>query len=149
MRRSREGQLLQRMSEKDLYQTPQVDVPWMTMPPWVTFGSKRGKVEGSQGKDPRTFKGPVERWRSSEEAKGEEVEEKEEEKDKKKKVKYRRSSLWKKAKGLCVNAAAEGLQKGMEMMERWQQQEVRVKESRWAQEISQRWQQPRGEDRTK
>ena len=39
---------------------------------------------------------------------------------------------------LCVNAAAEGLQKGTETMERWQNQEVRVKESRWTEEISQR-----------
>ena len=44
---------------------------------------------------------------------------------------------------LCVNAAAEGLQKRTEMMERWQNQEVRVKESRWAEEISQRWKQPK------
>ena len=49
---------------------------------------------------------------------------------------------------LCVNAAAEGLQKGTVMMERWQNQEVRVKESRWAEEISQRWKQSKGEDRT-
>ena len=49
---------------------------------------------------------------------------------------------------LCVNTAAEELQKGTEMMERWQNQEVRVKESRWAEEISQRWKQPEGEDRT-
>ena len=33
-------------------------------------------------------------------------------------------------------------------MERWQQQEVQVKESRWAEEIPQRWKQPKGEDRT-
>ena len=49
---------------------------------------------------------------------------------------------------MCVNAAAEGLQKGTEMMERWQNQEVRVKESRWAEEISQRWKHPKIEDRT-
>ena len=49
---------------------------------------------------------------------------------------------------LCVNAAAEGLQKRTEMMNIWQQQEVRVKESRWAEEIPQRWKQPKGEDRT-
>ena len=49
---------------------------------------------------------------------------------------------------LCVNAAAEGLQKGTETMERWQNQEVRVKESRWAEDISQKWKQPEGEDRT-
>ena len=36
---------------------------------------------------------------------------------------------------LCV-AAAEGLQKRTEMMERWQNQEVQVKESRWAEEIT-------------
>ena len=35
-----------------------------------------------------------------------------------------------------------------EMMERMQQQEVQVKESRWAEEIPQRWRQPKGEDRT-
>ena len=34
------------------------------------------------------------------------------------------------------------------MMTRWQQQEVQVKESRWAEEIPQRWTQPKGEDRT-
>ena len=33
-------------------------------------------------------------------------------------------------------------------MERWQQQEVQVKESRCAEEIPQRWNQPKGEDRT-
>ena len=49
---------------------------------------------------------------------------------------------------LCVNAAAEGLQTRTEMMERMQQQEVQVKESRWAEEIAQRWRQPKGEDRT-
>ena len=40
---------------------------------------------------------------------------------------------------LCVTAAAEGLQKRTEMMERWQHQEVQVKECGWAEEISQRW----------
>ena len=49
---------------------------------------------------------------------------------------------------LRVNAAAEGLQKRTDMMERWQHQEVQVKESRWAEEIPQRWKQPKGEDRT-
>ena len=49
---------------------------------------------------------------------------------------------------LCVNAAAEGLQKRTEMMERWQSRGVQVKESRWAAEISQRWKQPNREDRT-
>ena len=48
---------------------------------------------------------------------------------------------------LCVNAAAEGLQKRTEMMVRMQQ-EVRVKESRRAEEIPQRWWQPQGEIRT-
>ena len=48
----------------------------------------------------------------------------------------------------CVNAAAEGLQKGTEMTERKQNQEVRVKESRWVEEISLRWKQPKGKDRT-
>ena len=33
-------------------------------------------------------------------------------------------------------------------MERWQQQEVQVKESRCLEEIAQRWKQPEGEDRT-
>ena len=34
------------------------------------------------------------------------------------------------------------------MMERWQQQqEVQVKESGWAEEVPQRWKQPKGEDR--
>ena len=36
---------------------------------------------------------------------------------------------------LCVNAAAEGLQKRTEMMERLQQQKVQVQERRWAEEI--------------
>ena len=49
---------------------------------------------------------------------------------------------------LCVNAAAEGSQKRMEITERWQHQEVQVKESRWVEEIPQRWRQPEGEDRT-
>ena len=48
---------------------------------------------------------------------------------------------------LCVNAAAEGLQKRTEIMERWQHQEVQVKVSRWAEEISQRCKEPKGEDR--
>ena len=39
---------------------------------------------------------------------------------------------------MCVYAAARGLQKGTGMMERWQNQEVRVKEIRWAEEISQK-----------
>ena len=47
---------------------------------------------------------------------------------------------------LCVNAAPEGLQQRTEMMERWQNQEVQVKESRWTEEIPQRWKQPKGED---
>ena len=34
------------------------------------------------------------------------------------------------------------------MMERWQNQEVQVKESRWAEEFSQRWKHPKGEDRS-
>ena len=50
---------------------------------------------------------------------------------------------------LCVNAAAEGLQKRTEMMERWQQQQAQVTWSRWVEEISQRWRQPQGEDKTK
>ena len=33
-------------------------------------------------------------------------------------------------------------------MERWQQQEVQVKKSRWAEEVPQRWKQPKGEDKT-
>ena len=41
------------------------------------------------------------------------------------------------------------LQKRTEMMERWRQQEVQVKESRCAEEIPhRRWKQPKGEDRT-
>ena len=40
---------------------------------------------------------------------------------------------------LCVNAAADGLQIRTEMMARRQQQEVQAKESRWAEEIPQRW----------
>ena len=39
---------------------------------------------------------------------------------------------------LCVNAAAEGLQRMTEMTERTQQQEVQVKESRWMEETPQR-----------
>ena len=35
------------------------------------------------------------------------------------------------------------------MMDRWQNQEVQVKESRWAEEIPQRWKQPKGEDSIK
>ena len=51
---------------------------------------------------------------------------------------------------LCVNAAAaEGLQQRTEMMDRWQNQKVQMKESKWAEEIPQRWRQPQGEDRTK
>ena len=50
---------------------------------------------------------------------------------------------------LCVIAASEGLQKRMEIMEKWQQQQVQVKESRKVEEIPQRWKQPKGEDRSK
>ena len=50
---------------------------------------------------------------------------------------------------VCVNAAAQGLQKRTEMVERWQHQDVQVKESSWAEDISQRWKQPKGEDRSK
>ena len=50
---------------------------------------------------------------------------------------------------LCVNGAAEGLQKRTEMMEKWQQQEVRVEESRWAEEIPPRWKQPKVKTRLK
>ena len=35
------------------------------------------------------------------------------------------------------------------MMDRWQNREVQVKESRWAEESPRRWKQPKGEDRTK
>ena len=50
---------------------------------------------------------------------------------------------------LCVNATAEALQKRTEIMEKWwQQQQVQVKESRWVEEIRQKWKQPKGEDRT-
>ena len=35
------------------------------------------------------------------------------------------------------------------MMDRWQNQEVQVTESRWAEEIPQRWKQLEGEHRTK
>ena len=34
------------------------------------------------------------------------------------------------------------------MMERLQQQEVQVKENRWAEVIPQRWRKPKGKDRT-
>ena len=93
------------MSEKDLYQTPQVDVPWMRkrMLHWGTC-KRLERQRNSQGKDPRIFdgnrqvgdlstpqskqpgKGPKNLQRtsgkvaSSEEAKGEEVEKTEEEK---------------------------------------------------------------------
>ena len=49
---------------------------------------------------------------------------------------------------LYVNAAAEGLQKRTEILERWQQQRFQAKEGRWVEEIPQRWKQPTGEDRT-
>ena len=49
---------------------------------------------------------------------------------------------------LCVNAAAEGLQRGTEMMERMQQQEVQVNESRWMEKTPQRWRKPKAADRT-
>ena len=45
-----------------------------------------------QGEDPRTFKVPVERWRVQKKWKGKKK------KDEKRKVKYRRRTLWKKAK---------------------------------------------------
>ena len=49
--------------------------------------------------------------------------------------------------GLGVSAAAEGQQKRTDAMERIQQ-ELQVKGGRWAEEIPQRWRQPKGEDRT-
>ena len=59
------SQVKQRMSERDLHQVPQVDVPWMRKKvlQWETgegrkveesFGRKKEKRD-SQGKDPRTF----------------------------------------------------------------------------------------------
>ena len=47
-----------------------------------------------------------------------------------------------------VRTAAEGQQRMTEAVMRMQQ-EVRVKEYRWAEEVSQRWKQLKGEDRTK
>ena len=47
---------------------------------------------------------------------------------------------------LVMCAAAEVLQRRTEAMVRMQQ-EVQVKESRWAEESSQRWKQSEGEDR--
>ena len=93
----------------------------------------------SQGEDPRTFKlscGEVEKSR--------------ERNDRQKEGPRTRLVLGKSGRWLfllmlmaqnwlCVNAAAEGLQKRMDMMERWQHQEVQVKESSWAEESSQRW----------
>ena len=46
---------------------------------------------------------------------------------------------------LCVSAAAEEPQRRTEVIMRMQQ-EVQVKESRWAEEISQMWKKPEGED---
>ena len=46
---------------------------------------------------------------------------------------------------LCVSAAAERPQRGTEAMVRMQQ-EVQVKESRRAEDFSQRWKQPKGEE---
>ena len=48
---------------------------------------------------------------------------------------------------LCVSAAAEGPQRRTEVMV-GMQQDVQVKGSRWAEEIPQRWRQPKGEGRT-
>ena len=48
---------------------------------------------------------------------------------------------------LCASAAAEGPQRRTDAMV-MMQQEVQVKESRWAEEIPQRWNQPQGESRT-
>ena len=48
---------------------------------------------------------------------------------------------------LCVSAAAEGPQRRTEVMVRVQQ-DVQVKGGRWAEEIPQRWRQPKGEDKT-
>ena len=47
---------------------------------------------------------------------------------------------------LGVSAEAEGPQRRAEAVERMQQ-EVQVKECRWAEVIPQRWRQPKGEDR--
>ena len=55
------SQAQQRKSEKDFYQTPQVDVPRKKRMPLVV--KKEKEKRNSQGKDPRTFKEPVERWR--------------------------------------------------------------------------------------
>ena len=44
---------------------------------------------------------------------------------------------------LYVNAAAEGLQKRTEIMEKWHQQRFQAKEGRWVEEIPQRWKQPK------
>ena len=60
------SQVQQRMSQKDLYQVPQVEVPWMRKKTWQWETCERGEVEetlgkknrekrNSQGKDPWTF----------------------------------------------------------------------------------------------
>ena len=48
---------------------------------------------------------------------------------------------------LCVSTAAEGPQRRTEVMVRVQQ-DVQVKGGRWAEEIPQRWRQPKGDDKT-
>ena len=59
----------------------------------------------SQGEDPRTFKEPVERWRVQKKWKEKKWQRKKKKKDKEKKVKYRRNSLWEKAKDRSFHTA--------------------------------------------
>ena len=63
-----------------------------------TFVKKRKEKKNSQGKDPRTFRDPVERWRVQEKQKKRSERRGRKKKVKKKKVKCRRKSLWTKCK---------------------------------------------------
>ena len=71
------------------------------MPHWETLEvmkvSKRKKAKQPE-RGPKKLQSASGKMASSEKVEGKEVEEKEEEKDKKKNVKYRRRSLWEKAK---------------------------------------------------
>ena len=140
------SQVQQRVSEKDLYQLHQVDVPWMRQK-MLHWGTCEGeKVEGTlgkkekkntQGKDPRTFKESVERWRVLRKRKEKKWRQRKKKKDKKNKVKYRRSVWWKKAKERIAKLFAAKLKQGKKEKEgrnngkRTKTRQVLGKSGRW------------------
>ena len=119
------SQVQQRMNEKDFFQTPQVDVPWMRkrILHWMTVGIciKKKKQEKKRETAKERTREPL-----KSQVKGGEEGKKDRKSDK---CNRTRKVLGKSGrllllfvlltqKRLCVDAAAEGVQKRTEMMER-------------------------------